>query len=106
MEEAVPVPVPFGLPGLHTRLTSLQKSRKSPDVPWHNLKAYLYRSTVFWTPLDLKLCGIGQGPGLLLSHLGRGFVAMPSNEPGLIVLTLKRVQRQAQLFHGIKSCKP
>ena len=73
---------------------------KRGDIP------ALYRSTVFGTPLDLKLCGIGQGPVLLLSHLGRGFVAMPSNEPGLIVLTLKRVQRQAQLFHGIKSGKP
>src|SRR4029434_6457986 len=53
----------------------------------------LYRSTVFWTPSDLKLCGIRQGTSLLMSHLGRGFVAMPSNQPSLIVLTLELVQR-------------
>src|SRR5215216_4473676 len=53
----------------------------------------LYRSTVFWTPSDLKLCGIRQGTSLLMSHLGRGFVAMPSNQPRLIVLTLELVQR-------------
>jgi hypothetical protein len=55
--------------------------------------AALYRSTVFWTPSDLKLCGIRQGTSLLMSHLGRGFVAMPSNQPSLIVLTLELVQR-------------
>ena len=66
----------------------------------------LYRSTVFWTPSGLKLGCISQGTLLLISHLGGCFVAMPPNQPGLIVLTLKRVQRQAQLFHGIKSCQP
>jgi hypothetical protein len=33
---------------------------------------------------------------------------MPSNQPGLIVLPLKLVQRQVEFFHGIKkvaSCK-
>ena len=53
----------------------------------------LYRSTVFWTPSGLKLCGISQGTSLLLSHLGRGFVSVPPNQPRLIVLTLKLVQR-------------
>jgi hypothetical protein len=65
----------------------------------------LYRSTVFWTPSDLKLCGMSQGTSLLLSHLGRRFVSMPPNEPGCIVLTLKLMQRQAKLFHRIKGCE-
>ena len=49
----------------------------------------LYRSTVFWTPSDLKLGGMSQGTPLLMSHLGRGFISMPSNQPGLIILTLE-----------------
>jgi hypothetical protein len=53
----------------------------------------VYRSTVFWTPLGLKLGGISHGTSLLQSHLGRCFVSMPSNQPGCIVLTLKLVQR-------------
>jgi tetratricopeptide (TPR) repeat protein len=53
-----------------------------------------------------KLGRVSQGTPLRISHLGRRFVAMPPNEPGLIVLTLELVQRQAQLFHGIKSCEP
>ena len=69
-------------------------------------KALMYRSTVFWTPSGLQLGCSSQGTPLLLSHLGRGFVSMPSDQPGLIVLTLERVQRQAQLFHGIKGCEP
>src|SRR5262245_52122499 len=41
-----------------------------------------------------------------MSHLGRGFVSMPPNQPGLIVLTLKLMQRQAEVFHSIKGCEP
>src|SRR5678815_3062452 len=63
---------------------------RHPALPKYDI---LYRSTVFWTPSDLKLCGIRQGTSLLMSHLGRGFVAMPSNQPSLIVLTLELVQR-------------
>ena len=70
------------------------------------VSSILYRSTVFWTPSGLKLGCISQGTPLLLSHLGRGFVAMPTNQPGLIVLALKRLQRQAEFFHGIKSFEP
>ena len=81
----------------------LQAIRKSPR---RSKPARVHWSTVFWTPLDLKLCSICQGTSLLLSHLGRGFVAMPSNEPGRIILTLKRVQRQAQLFYRIKRFEP
>src|SRR5438477_8892686 len=55
---------------------------------------------------QLQVCGISQGPSLLMSHLGRGFVAIPSNQPGLILLTLELVQRQAECFHGIKSLEP
>jgi hypothetical protein len=66
----------------------------------------LYRSTVFWTPSGLKLCGISQDTLLFTSHLGRGLVSMPSNQPGLIILMLKLVQRQAQFFHSIKSFEP
>jgi len=66
----------------------------------------LYRSTVFWTLAGLKLCCISESTSLLMSYLGRGFVAMPSNQPGLIVLTLELVQRQAECFHGIKGCEP
>ena len=66
----------------------------------------LYRSTVFWTPSDLKLGCISQGTLLLMSHLGGCFVSMPPNQPGLIVLTLKLVQRQAEFFHRIKGLEP
>src|SRR5262249_35800557 len=66
----------------------------------------VYRSTVFWTPSDLKLCGISQSTTLCMSHLRWGFVAMPSNQPCLIVLTLKLVQRQAKLFDRIKGGEP
>ena len=66
----------------------------------------VYRSTVFWTPLDLKLGGLSQGTSLLQSHLGRGFVAMLANQPGRIVLTLKLVECQAELFHGLKGLEP
>ena len=31
---------------------------------------------------------------------------MPSNQPGLIVLTLELVQRQTEIFHGIKGLEP
>jgi hypothetical protein len=66
----------------------------------------LYRSTVFWTPSDLKLSCSRQGTLLLVSHLGGCFVSMPPNQPGLIVLTLKLVQRQAEFFHRIKGLEP
>jgi hypothetical protein len=57
------------------------------------LFSLLYRSTVFWTPAGLKLGCLSQGTPLLVSHLGRGFVSVPPNQPRLIVLTLKLVQR-------------
>ena len=38
---------------------------------------------------SLQLGGISQGTSLFTSHLGRCFVSMPSNQPSLIVLTLK-----------------
>jgi hypothetical protein len=66
----------------------------------------VYRSTVFWTLAGLKLCGISQSTSLRMSYLGRGFVAMPSNQPRLIVLMLELVQRQAEFFHGIKGLQP
>ena len=66
----------------------------------------VYRSTVFWTPSDLKLSCSRQGTLLLVSHLGGCFVSMPPNQPGLIVLTLKLVQRQAEFFHRIKGLEP
>ena len=31
---------------------------------------------------------------------------MPTKQPGLIVLTLERVQRQAEVFYSIKGCEP
>ena len=71
-----------------------------------SVRTELYRSTVFWTPSGLKLCGISQGTSLFQSDLGRGFVAMPANQPGLIVLTLKLVQRQAEFFLRIKGLEP
>jgi len=67
---------------------------------------FLYRSTVFWTPSDLKLGCISQGTLLLMSHLGGCFVSMPPNQPGLIVLTLKLVQRQSEVLHRIKGLEP
>ena len=82
---------------------------KKPDVNGDNdfrSSNKLYRSTVFWTPSGLKLGCSSQGTQLLMSHLGRGFISMPPNEPGLIVLTLKLVQCQAECFHGIKSLEP
>ena len=66
----------------------------------------LYRSTVFWTLSGLKSGCLSQGTLLLMSRLGRCFVSMPANQPGLIVLPLKRMQRQAEFFHGIKGCEP
>ena len=66
----------------------------------------VYRSTVFWTPSDLKLGCISQDTPLLMSHLSRCFVSMPSNQPGFIVLTLELVQRQAEFFHAIKGREP
>ena len=66
----------------------------------------VYRSTVFWTPSDLKLGCISQGTLLLMSHLGGCFVSMPPNQPGLIVLTLKLVQRQSEVLHRIKGLEP
>src|SRR5262245_42069905 len=48
--------------------------------PVFSFYVVLYRSTVFWTPLGLKLCGLGQGTTLLLSHLGGCFISMPPNE--------------------------
>lgn len=66
----------------------------------------VYRSTVFWTPSDLKLGCISQDTPLLMSHLSRCFVSMPSNQPGFIVLTLELVQRQAEFFHGLKGREP
>ena len=55
---------------------------------------------------SLKLCGLSQGTLLLLSHLGRGFVAMPPNQPRRIILMLKLMQRQAESFHGVKGLEP
>jgi hypothetical protein len=66
----------------------------------------VYWSTVFWTHSVLKLCGLSQQTALLMSDLGRRSVAMPPNQPGLIVLALKRVQRQTEVFHGIKGLEP
>ena len=43
---------------------------------------------------------------MLLSHLGRGFVSMPTAQPGLLVWTLKLMQRQTEGFHGIKGLEP
>jgi hypothetical protein len=31
---------------------------------------------------------------------------MPTNQPGLVVLALKLMQRQAEFFHSIKSFEP
>jgi hypothetical protein len=60
----------------------------------------------FWTPSGLKLGCLSQGTTLLMSHLGRGFVSVPPNQPRLIVLTLKLMPRQAEFFHGIKGLEP
>jgi hypothetical protein len=49
----------------------------------------LYRSTVFWTHSATKSCCRSQQTALLMSDLGGRFVSMPSNQPGLIVSTLK-----------------
>jgi hypothetical protein len=77
-----------------------------PDILLVIIIGALYRSTVFWTPAGLKLGCLSQGTPLLVSHLGRGFVSVPPNQPRLIVLTLKRMQRQAEFFHGIKALEP
>ena len=66
----------------------------------------VYRSTVFWTLSSLKSCCLSQHTTLLMSDLGRRFVSMPPNQPGLIVLTLKLMQRQAECFHGVKGLEP
>jgi hypothetical protein len=65
----------------------------------------VYRSTVFWTPSDLQLGCLSQGTPLRMSHLGGCFVSMPPNQPGLIVSTLKLVQRQAEVLHRITGCE-
>jgi hypothetical protein len=79
----------------------------NPMVESHDTHKHdLYRSTVFWTPSDLKLGCISQDTPLLMSHLSRCFVSMPSNQPGFIVLTLELVQRQAEFFHAIKGREP
>jgi hypothetical protein len=49
----------------------------------------------FLTPSALKFCDVSQGPTLLMSNLGRCFVSLPSHPPDLMVLTLKRMRRQA-----------
>src|SRR5918911_4797137 len=41
-----------------------------------------------------------------MSHLGWSFVSMPSNQPGLMVLTLKLMQRQAKFFSRITGREP
>ena len=64
-----------------------------PEEIARRLTELVYRSTVFWTPAGLKLGCLSQGTPLLVSHLGRGFVSVPPNQPRLIVLTLKLVQR-------------
>jgi hypothetical protein len=66
----------------------------------------MYRSTVFWIPSGLKLCGTSQGTLLRMPHLSRCFVTMPSDQPRLIVFLLKRMQRQTKLFHSIKGGEP
>jgi hypothetical protein len=38
-------------------------------------------------------------------HYLNGY-SMPPHQPGLIVLTLTRMQRQAELFHRITGCEP
>jgi hypothetical protein len=83
--------------GWHVEFAPDRLARRSSGV---------YRSTVFWTPSDLKLSCSRQGTLLLVSHLGGCFVSMPPNQPGLIVLTLKLVQRQAEFFHRIKGLEP
>ena len=52
-------------------------------------KELLYRSTVFWTHSATTSCCRSQQAALLMSDLGGRFVSMPSNQPGLIVSTLK-----------------
>jgi hypothetical protein len=54
-----------------------------------NTKDSVYRSTVFWTHSATKSCCRSQQTALLMSDLGGRFVSMPSNQPGLIVSTLK-----------------
>src|SRR5262245_51593298 len=66
----------------------------------------LYRSTVFWTHSATKSCCRSQQTALLMSDLGGRFVSMPSNQPGLIVSTLKLTERQAEVFDGVKGLEP
>ena len=55
----------------------------------HEDDILVYRSTVFWTHSATKSCCRSQQTALLMSDLGGRFVSMPSNQPGLIVSTLK-----------------
>src|SRR4029453_14912137 len=67
---------------------------------------HVYRSTVFWTHSATKSCCRSQQTAVLMSDLGGRFVSMPSNQPGLIVSTLKLAKRQAEVLYGVKGCEP
>ena len=64
------------------------------------------KSDSFLDTLGLTLCGISQDTTLLMSYLSRGFVAIRSHQPRGMVVTLERVQRQAEFFHHLKGLEP
>ena len=65
------------------------ESATRKDVGDDTKYLFLYRSTVFWTHSATTSCCRSQQTALLMSDLGGRFVSMPSNQPGLIVSTLK-----------------